>query len=128
MKLKAKWSDDRTEIIMGNLLRIGVFLAAITVFIGGVLYLFRSGLQEPHYTIFKSEPAAYRALSGIFQQAFSLNDLGIIQFGLLLLIATPIARVFFSIIAFILERDYIYILITLIVFCLLMSSLVFGRF
>ncbi len=127
MKQRAKWTDERIEIIMGNLLRIGVILAAVTVFTGGVFYLFHSGLHQPHYTIFKGEPAEYRTLSGIVHQAFSLHELGIIQFGLLLLIATPIARVFFSIIAFFLERDYIYILVTSIVFCLLMFSLFFGR-
>lgn len=128
MKQRAKWTDERIEIIMGNLLRIGVILAAVTVFVGGVFYLFQFGLHRPHYAIFKGEPAAFRSLSGILQQAFSFHELGIIQFGLLLLIATPIARVFFSIIAFVLERDYIYILVTSIVFCLLMFSLFFGRF
>jgi uncharacterized membrane protein len=123
-----KWTDERIEIIMGNLLRIGVILAAVTVCIGGVFYLIKFGLHQPHYAIFKGEPAEYRTLSGIFHQAFSFHRRGIIQLGLLLLIATPIARVFFSIIAFFLERDYIYVLVTSIVFCLLMFSLVFGRF
>jgi len=123
-----KWTDERIEIIMGNLLRIGVILAAVTVFIGGIFYLFQFGLHQLHYAIFKGEPAAFRSFSGILHQAFSFHELGIIQFGLLLLIATPIARVLFSIIAFFLERDYVYILVTSIVFCLLMFSLVFGRF
>lgn len=123
-----KWTDERIEIIMGNLLRIGVILAAVTVFIGGVLYLFKFGLQQPHYSIFKGEPAEYRTISGIVHQAFSFHRRGIIQLGLLVLIATPIARVFFSIIAFFGERDYVYVLITSIVFCLLVFSLVFGRF
>lgn len=128
MKQRAKWTDERIEIIMGNLLRIGVILAALTVFIGGVFYLFKIGLHQPQYAIFKGEPAALRSLSGILHKAFSFHELGIIQFGLLLLIATPIARVLFSIIAFFLERDYVYILVTSIVFCLLMFSLIFGRY
>jgi len=128
MQRHAKWTDERIEIIMSNLLRIGVIIAAVTVLIGGAFYLYHSGLQQPHYAIFKGEPAAFRSLSGIVQQAFSFHELGIIQFGLLLLIATPIARVLFSILAFFLERDYVYILITSIVFCLLIFSLVFDRF
>ena len=128
MKQRSKWTDERIEIVMGNLLRIGVILAAATVFMGGVFYLVQFGLHQPHYAIFKGEPAEFRTLWGIFHQAFSFHRRGIIQLGLLLLIATPIARVLFSIIAFLLERDYVYVLITFIVFCLLLFSLAFGRF
>jgi uncharacterized membrane protein len=51
---------------------------------------------------------------------------GIIQFGLLFLIATPIARVAFSVIAFALQRDRVYVSVTLIVLGLLLYSLVGG--
>ena len=125
---RSKWTDVRIELIMGNLLRTGVVVAAVTVLIGGIYYLVKFGLREPHYAVFNGEPAKFRNLSGILQQAFSLHEQGIIQLGLLLLIATPVARVLFSIIAFFMERDYIYILITSIVFGLLMFSLFFAGF
>jgi uncharacterized membrane protein len=47
------------------------------------------------------------------------------QLGLLLLIATPIARVAFSAVAFAIEGDKMYVLFTLIVFGVLLYSL-FG--
>jgi uncharacterized membrane protein len=50
----------------------------------------------------------------------------IIQCGLLLLIATPVARVLFSIVAFALEKDRLYVVLTLIVFCILIYSLFGG--
>jgi uncharacterized membrane protein len=43
--------------------------------------------------------------------------------GLLLLIATPVARVAFSVIGFALEKDWMYVVITLIVLALLIYSL-----
>ena len=46
-----------------------------------------------------------------------------IQLGLLLLIATPVARVAFSLVAFIRQRDRTYIVITTIVLGLLLYSL-----
>ena len=49
----------------------------------------------------------------------------IIQFGLLLLIATPVARVAFSAVAFASRGDYMYVVITLIVLAVLLYSL-FG--
>jgi uncharacterized membrane protein len=47
----------------------------------------------------------------------------IIQLGLLLLIATPVARVAFSAVAFAIEHDYMYVVITLIVLAILSYSL-----
>jgi uncharacterized membrane protein len=49
------------------------------------------------------------------------------QLGLLLLIATPIARVMFSAVAFAMERDRMYVGFTLIVLAVLLYSL-FGSF
>ena len=54
--------DERIEIVMGKLLRIGVILAAVTVLIGGIFYLFQFGFYNPHYVIFNGEPAAFRTL------------------------------------------------------------------
>ena len=48
---------------------------------------------------------------------------GVIQLGLLLLIATPIARVAFSVVGFALERDRMYVVFTLIVLAILLYSL-----
>jgi uncharacterized membrane protein len=49
--------------------------------------------------------------------------LGLIQFGLLLLIATPAARVVFSVAGFAIERDWMYVAITLLVLLTLLYSL-----
>jgi uncharacterized membrane protein len=48
------------------------------------------------------------------------------QLGLLVLIATPITRVAFSVFAFFYERDWKYVVFTLIVLGLLLYSLL-GR-
>lgn len=55
-----------------------------------------------------------------------LHGKAIIQLGLLLLVATPIARVVFSAFAFFAEGDYLYVGITLLVLAVLMFSL-FGN-
>jgi uncharacterized membrane protein len=52
-----------------------------------------------------------------------LRGRSIIQFGLLLLIATPVARVLISAVAFALQRDRTYVLITLAVLGVLLLSL-----
>lgn len=117
------WTDEQIEQIVGNLLRGGVILAAGVVAIGGVLYLIHYGANSPNYQVFHGEPMDLRGLSGILTDAVSLHRRGLIQLGLLLLIATPIARVVFSVFAFAQQRDYTYVIVTLIVLGVLIYSL-----
>ena len=117
--------EHRLEVMVANLLRVGVVLAAALVGFGGVLYLARHGHDAGAYRTFRGEPAAFRTLSGVFRDAIALRGRGVIQLGLLLLIATPVARVAFSAYAFTHLRDAKYVVITLIVLGLLLFSL-FG--
>jgi uncharacterized membrane protein len=64
---------------------------------------------------------------GIVRSAFAGQARSIMQLGLLLLIATPIARVIFSVFAFAIEGDRMYVIFTLIVLSVLLYSL-FGSF
>ena len=89
-------TEGRIDQYMGALLRTGVILAAIIVLIGGVIYLTRHAGPAPNYREFHGEPAELRSISGILHGALSLRGRGLIQLGLLLLIATPIARVEYS--------------------------------
>jgi len=117
------WTDQRIEIIIGTLLRAGVLLAATVVLIGGVLYIVRHGDDTVNYTTFHGEPEALKSIPGVVHGVAAFQARAIIQLGLLLLIATPIARVLFSAIAFGLEHDYMYVVITLIVLGVLLYSL-----
>jgi uncharacterized membrane protein len=123
---KRGWTDQQVEQIVGNLLRTGVAAAAAVVLAGGIFYLIRLGGTLPDYAVFRGEPADLRSVSGIVKDALSLHTRGVIQFGLLLLIATPVARVVFSVLAFALQRDRTYVMVTLIVFAVLMYSLIGG--
>lgn len=125
---KGAWSDQRVEGILGNLLRTGVTIAATIVLVGGVSYLISSGTEFSGYRVFRGEPAYLRSVGGIVQDALSLHSRGVIQFGLLLLIATPVARVAFSVFAFARQRDRTYVIVTLIVLTVLLYSLMRGQF
>ena len=122
-KSNLRWSDERVEMLMGNLLRIGVIIAAIVVFLGGVIYMFKYGHQPFGHHVFRGEPSDLRSLAGIIDDARSLHSRGIIQIGLLMLIATPVARVIFSIFAFAVQRDRTYVVVTTIVLAILLYSL-----
>jgi uncharacterized membrane protein len=121
------WTDQYVDELIGNLLRVGVTLAAAVVLFGGTIYLVRHGLAAPHYRVFVGEPADLRSVSGIVRDALALRGRGLIQLGLLLLIATPVARVAFSVVAFAMQRDRLYVVVGLIVLAVLMYSLMGGR-
>jgi len=121
------WTDERLETIVANLLRAGLWLAASVVALGGIVFLLRHGRAIPQYGSFVGEPLELRTIPGIIRGSTTFHGREIIQLGLLLLIATPVARVAFSVVAFVLERDRLYVIITLIVLAVLLFSLAGGH-
>src|SRR5215470_7259747 len=123
---QSSWTDERIDQILGNLLRAGVIIASSVVLLGALLYLTRHGTQIHDYQVFRGEPADLRGLQGIFQDARALSGRGIIQLGIVLLLATPVARVLFSVFAFARQRDYTYVFVTLLVLIILLYSMMGG--
>ena len=119
--------DKRIDEIMGMVLRTGVSLAATIVLIGGIVFLVRHRVPVTNYHVFQGEPAELRTLRGIFREAGAWQGRGLIQLGLLLLIATPVARVAFTVGAFLYERDWTYVAVSLLVLGLLFYSLFSGH-
>ncbi len=105
MKTPQPWNDQKIEQIVGDLLRTGVMLSAAVVLIGGSIYLFRHGREPVGYQVFHGEPAEYKTIAGILHGVATLRGRGFIQLGLLLLIATPVARVAFAAWGFAAEKD-----------------------
>src|SRR6202790_1705351 len=120
-------SDQRIDLIMSRLLRTGVLLSAMFVLAGGALYLLRHPAPVTDYHHFQGEPAEFRTRPGILHEALAGPGRGLIQLGLLILIATPIARVAFSLLAFLYQRDWTYVLVTLVVLGILFYSLLGGH-
>lgn len=117
------WTDQRIEMAVGRLLQTGVMLAGTVVMIGAVIYLARHAWQPVGYGVFHGEPAEYRTIPGILHGVATLRGRGFIQLGLLLLIATPVARVAFSVWGFAAEKDKMYVAVTLFVLAVLLYSL-----
>jgi len=120
-------TDNQVEQIIGKLLRFGVTAAGMIVLVGGIVYLARHGTSAPNYGVFRGEPADLRSVTGIVKEALSIRGRGLIQLGLLLLIATPVARVAFSVFAFARQGDRTFVVVTLIVLAVLLYSLFGGR-
>lgn len=123
----ADWTDQRVEVIISVLLRTGVILAASVVLLGGVCHLARYGGEAADYHHFQAAAQSFRSVSGVIHAVSPSNCRAVIQLGLLLLIATPIARVAFSLVAFALEHDRTYIALTAIVLAILLYSISFEH-
>jgi uncharacterized membrane protein len=115
--------DQRMEVLMGRLLQIGVLLASAVVLLGGVLYLHQHAGTPANYRTFASEPATLRHPAQLFALVAKGDGTAIIQLGVLLLIATPIARVVFAVVGFAVERDRLYVAVSLAVLAVLMIGL-----
>lgn len=120
-------ATDKLDRIIGNLLRAGVILSGSIVLLGGLIYLSRHGSEAPAYHVFRGEPSDLRTIRGVIQDVQAVRARGIIQLGLLLLIATPVARVAFLVYAFARRKDWMYSAIALSVLALLAYSLSSGH-
>ena len=122
----AAWTDEQFDTVLAHVLRAGVVLSAAVVAVGAVVFLAAHGFESPAYHVFRGEPSSLRSVGGIVGEARHLHGRGLIQLGLLLLIATPIARVVFSVLGFARQRDWLYVGITVAVLTLLTYSLLGG--
>jgi uncharacterized membrane protein len=120
-------SDQRLEIAMGQMLRIGVTVAALVVLAGGVLYLTQFRGPAPDYQHFHGSPEAHESVGAIVAGAFQLDSTSLIECGILLLIATPVCRVAFGVIGFSLLKDRFYAAISVVVLAILLFSFFLRR-
>ncbi len=118
--------DKDVQQLIGKQLRAGVITSSIIVFLGGLVYLYRHGHEAPDYGTFAGVRQGLDNLPGIFQGIMEGKGMNVIQLGIVLLIATPIVRIALSVFAFLLEKDYLYVVITLIVLGVITFSMVGG--
>ncbi len=121
-------SEQQFEQLLSNLLKYGVLIASSVVLVGGILYLLRHGSEPVDYGFFQGVPSKLCSPTGVVTAALSGSYSGIIQLGLLLLVATPIVRVVISLLVFLKQREYIFSAISLFVLTALIYSLVAGAY
>ncbi len=119
-------SDDRFERLLAVLLRGGVVLAGAVTLVGGVLGLAAEHAAPVQDATFHGEPAGLRQVGAVVRGALGGRPAAIVQLGVLLLIATPIARVAASVATFALQRDGLYVTVTLVVLAALCAGLLSG--
>jgi uncharacterized membrane protein len=116
-------TDKEMETEIGLMLRIGVSISALVVFVGGALYLIR-GTALPDYAHFR--PDRLTTVASVFHGIAQFDALSVIQVGILLLIATPVVRVVFCVVGFARQRDRLYVAVSALVLAILAYSLMSG--
>ncbi|WP_235853985.1 DUF1634 domain-containing protein [Mucilaginibacter terrenus] len=123
----SSFKEKDLQSVIGWILRAGVLISMSVVIVGGVLFLYRHGQGRADYHEFTGVPAFVHSPQGIINGILELRGQAIIQAGIVLLIATPIVRVIFSAIGFVLERDYLYVGITMLVLLVIVMSMLSGH-
>jgi uncharacterized membrane protein len=124
------------ELFIARLLRWGVIVSFVIVAmgIGAVAVTGQTGYQRIRLddvngiVQFRAGHTDFpNSLSDVLGGVLALKPYAIISLGLLVLIAIPVLRVAVSVIAFALERDWLYVAITAFVFVMLMLSFALGE-
>ncbi|WP_347052083.1 DUF1634 domain-containing protein [Flavobacterium olei] len=127
MVQEEKFGEKDFQTIIGNLLRYGVWISLSVAFIGGIVYLLHNGNQIEDYTVFKeNDRNIFEVIAAIYHGAIQGNGESIIFTGIIFLFLTPVLRVILSLFSFLLEKDYLYVGITLIVISIIIISISFG--
>ena len=120
-----------TEVLISTILRTGVIVSLVLIVTGTVV----SFVRHPAYIASAAPLKRLMALDG--PREHSLQDVldgvqqargqAIIMVGLLLLIATPTLRVAVSVLAFVYQKDRVFVVFTSIVLLLLLLSFFLGK-
>ncbi|AYN04198.1 DUF1634 domain-containing protein [Flavobacterium sp. 140616W15] len=122
-----KFGEKDFQSIIGNLLRYGVWISLSVAFIGGIIYLMNHGGDIEDYSVFKeNDRNIFEVIKAIYNGVIQGNGESIIFFGVILLFLTPVLRVLLSLFSFLLEKDYLYVVITLIVIFIILVSVSLG--
>ncbi len=108
-------------------MRWGVIISLSLTFLGGVIYLLQNGGETVSYSNFiEKDYALAEILQTTFAGLVKFDGLSMITLGILLLFSTPVIRVVFSLIGFVIQKDLLYIIITVIVLAIIFISITGG--
>jgi uncharacterized membrane protein len=130
-------SDGPVELIISWLLRVGVWSSIAIIAFGLVLLLAKDreallhrqagGLNALLKHGLPGQPGTLSSYGDVLLSVRHGEAFGVIMLGLMVLLLTPVMRVAVSIVAFLLDHDRLYALITLIVLLLLMTGILLGN-
>jgi uncharacterized membrane protein len=122
-----RWTDQQVDLAIGRLLQAGVAIAAVVVLIGTIVLFVSQGHLPASFSEFRGEPRTLTSAHRALWAALHGDRAAVVQVGLVLLILTPVARVAFTLVAFWLQRDRLYVLLSGIVLLVIVYGLFLTR-
>lgn len=116
-------ADVATERLIGRLLQVGVAISAAVLLLGWGLFLVTHGSDAADFRDFHDTPESQSSVAGVIRGALSLRAPELMQLGIVLLVATPVARVALTVVAFLRRRDGAFALLSAIVLLILLYGL-----
>ncbi|CAG1002846.1 hypothetical protein PHYC_03024 [Phycisphaerales bacterium] len=113
--------DMTLETRLSRLLTASTTLAGVVTLTGLVMHL--AGHHADRMTFASFVPTDLTEFGGLAGRLIALDPPAVMQFGVLLLVLTPVARVAATLVAFLARRDWLYVAITLIVLGTLAAGL-----
>lgn len=122
-----KFGEKDFQQLIGNLLRYGVWTSLSVAFLGGIIYLLHYGNQPVNYSQFiENDRSIFQVVTSVLEGISTFQGESIIFLGIILLFLTPVLRVILSLFSFLLEKDYLYVGITMIVILIIGMSVWLG--
>ena len=128
--MKPTNDTERIESLLSVLLRSGVTISFVLILLGTITSIIHdptSWVSPQGIDVLLSRQTSNQTFGGILAGLHALRGSAIVTIGLLVLIATPVLRVAFSLASFVAMRDRIYVVLTAIVLSLLLLSFALGR-
>ena len=124
---KEKFGEKDFQQLIGNLLRYGVWISLSVAFLGGIVYLTNHGNETVNYSKFiENDRSIFQVVASVFEGISTFQAESLIFLGIILLFLTPVLRVILSLFSFLLEKDYLYVGITLVVVIIIGVSVWLG--
>lgn len=111
------------ERLIGQVLIVGVVFAALVVLLGAGVFLLHHASEPVHYRILRGEPGDLRHLGGILRDTWEGTGRGLIQLGLVILVALQLVRVALTVLLFAHARDWLYVAFSIFILLTLIYSL-----
>jgi uncharacterized membrane protein len=123
-QLLRQQEERQIDVITSYVLRGGVLLSTAIILLGVLIYVVRDLVTSGHAPLTSGVP---RSLGAVVAGLAHGDPVAISALGLLVLLATPTVRVAVSIVAFWVERDWRYVVITSVVLGILLLSFFVDR-
>jgi uncharacterized membrane protein len=119
-------TDMQMDSAIANMLRFGISLAGTLMILGGWFYLQHPTMQPADYAHFHGTSIDLHNLGKVLTGKRLADSTSVLELGIVLLIATPVARVALCVVDFARQRDRLYVVISFGVLLVLLYSLFRG--